>query len=163
MKTAFLGLGSNEGDRAANLRRALGLLAEHAEVLCKSRIYESEPMYVVDQPRFYNVAVSVSTGLLPHELLAKAKEIEAALGRKPGTHNLPRPIDIDILLYEHDIIETPELTIPHPRMHERAFVMKPLEEIAPFEWHPVLRRPMIDLWDEVGYQADTLWEPTEQL
>ncbi len=163
MKMVFLGLGSNEGDRAGNLRRALELLAEHTEVLQKSRIYETQPMYVTDQPRFYNMALRAQTKLSPHDLLTQIKGIETALGRQPDTHNLPRPIDIDILLYEGDVVVSPQLTIPHPRMHERAFVLVPLEEIASFEYHPVLKKPVVDLWDEVGEQHDSVWSTDEQI
>ncbi len=163
MKTAFLALGSNEGDRLGNLKRAIEMLGEHVQVLQKSRVYESEPMYVTDQPRFYNMALRAQTELTPHDLLAQIKGIETALGRQPDTHNLPRPIDIDILLYGWDVVESPELTIPHARMHERAFVLVPLMDIASFEYHPVLHKPVIDLWDEVGAQHDSLWEIDETL
>lgn len=163
MKTIFLALGSNLGDRVDNLRRAVDKLSPQVIVQQKSLVYESEPMYNTKQPRFYNMVLKAKTALEPHGLLAHAKRIESALGRAPDTHNEPRPIDIDILLYEDEIIETGSLTIPHPRMHERAFVLMPLEEIAPFQMHPVFRRPITDLWDDIGYQFETLSEAKEQL
>lgn len=163
VKTIFLALGSNIGNRADNLRRAIDKL--HPEVLVEqtSKVYESEPMYVENQPRFYNMVVRATTALDPQMLLEHTQRIESALGRTKDSHNQPRPIDIDILIYEEEIIDTPELTIPHPRMHERAFVMMPLEEIASFHMHPKIRRPFIDLWDDIGHQSDTLWEAKEQL
>jgi 2-amino-4-hydroxy-6-hydroxymethyldihydropteridine diphosphokinase len=163
VNTVFLALGSNVGDRAENLRRALQLLEPTVSVSKKSKVYESLPVGTTDQPNFYNMTLEAQTALAPHELLRHVKGIEASLGRAPNTHNLPRPIDIDILLYGDEVLETPELTIPHPRMHERAFVMMPLEEIASFYVHPVLRRPMIDLWDDLGAQFETLWEAEVQL
>lgn len=156
--TTFLSLGSNMGDRADNLRRAIRMLHPHVVVSKKSKVYESLPMHVAGQSNFYNLALEAQTALLPFELLKHVKDIEAALGRAPGTHNLPRPIDIDILLYGHEVLDTPELTIPHPRMHERGFVMMPLEEIASFYVHPTLRRPIIDLWDDIGSQFTTMTE-----
>lgn len=163
MATVFLALGSNLDDRAANLRRALELLRASVEIKEASDVYESEPMYVSDQPLFYNMVVSGATDLPPHELLKSAKGIEAALGRRAAGHNLPRPIDIDILMYDSAIVDTPELTIPHPRMLERAFVMLPLSDIAPTHVHPVARKPLIDLWDEIGERVSTVWAAEEQL
>jgi len=163
VNTIFLALGSNMGNRPDNLRRALEALLPEVTIEKKSKVYESEPMYVTQQPRFYNMVVSGKTQLAPHDLLAHVKEIEKALGRLPDTHNQPRPIDIDILLYEDMILETPELSIPHPRMHERGFVMMPLEEIASFHLHPALRRPIIDLWDDIADQSQYIWLANEQL
>lgn len=161
--TVYLSLGSNLGDKARNLRLALEHLKAHVTVDLMSKVYESEPMYVTDQPRFYNMVVRGETGLEPLDLLSTVKAIEQDMGRMPSSHNQPRPIDIDILLYDDVVLETADLTIPHPRMHERAFVMMPLEEIASFHVHPKLRRPIIDLWDDIGHRFDTLWEAKEQL
>lgn len=163
MASVFLALGSNMGNRPDNLRRALEKLHPEYVIEKKSKVYESEPMYLSSQPRFYNMVVGGTTELAPLELLRHAKEIEAALGRLPDTHNQPRPIDIDILLYGDEILESSELTIPHPRMHERAFVLLPLEEIASFHFHPVLKRPIIDLWDDIGREHETLWEADVQV
>lgn len=158
MKSVFLALGSNVGDRADNIRRALEKLHPEIVVELKSKVYETEPMYMTEQPHFYNMVIRGTTQLQPHDLLSHIKTIERALGREEHSHNQPRPIDIDILLYDDVILETPELTIPHPRMHERGFVMMPLEEIASFHVHPTLRRPIIDLWDDIGSQFTTMTE-----
>lgn len=158
MKSVFLALGSNVGDRADNIRRALENLHPEIVVELKSKVYETEPMHMTEQPTFYNMVIRGTTQLQPHDLLSHIKTIERSLGREEHTHNQPRPIDIDILLYDDVILETPELTIPHPRMHERGFVMMPLEEIASFHVHPTLRRPIIDLWDDIGSQFTTMTE-----
>ena len=134
--TAYLGLGSNLGDRQANLDRALGLLSQRLRLEKISSIYDSEPVGDVDQPRFLNMVCQVNTHLAPQGLLALAKGIESKLGRA-GPSGAPRTIDIDILLYGDQVIETPELVIPHPRLTERAFVLVPLVEIAPDLVHPV--------------------------
>lgn len=163
MAEVFIALGSNMGDRPGNLRRALEKLHPEFTVGRKSKVYETEPMYVTKQPRFYNMVICGETQLAPHELLAHTQSIERSLGRDEGTHNLPRPIDIDILFYDNVILETLDLVIPHPRMHERGFVMMPLEEIASFYVHPKLRRPIIDLWDDIGRQSEHIWPTDEQV
>lgn len=163
MIDVYIALGTNVGDRAANLRRALEALAPHVAVEKKSSVYESAPMYVEEQPRFYNMVVQGETTLTPHDLLKFLQSIEADMGRKPGTHNMPRVIDLDILLHGELILDLPELTIPHPRMHERAFVLTPLVELAPYLEHPTLRRPFIDLEDELGYRGDSIWEAGETI
>ncbi len=134
--TAYLGLGSNLGDRQANLDRALELLSQRLRLGKVSSIYDSEPVGNVDQPRFLNLVCQITTHLAPQGLLALAKGIEARLGRV-GPSGAPRPIDIDILFYGDQVIKTPELVIPHPRLTERAFVLVPLVEIAPDLVHPV--------------------------
>jgi 2-amino-4-hydroxy-6-hydroxymethyldihydropteridine diphosphokinase len=133
----YLGLGSNLGDRDANLRAALGRLADFMEIARVSSVYETEPLLVEDQPLFHNLACAGLTSLGPLDLLHSLKRIERDLGRVPGPRYGPRQIDIDILLYSDLIVTTPELTIPHPGMLERAFVLIPLAEIAPDERHPV--------------------------
>jgi 2-amino-4-hydroxy-6-hydroxymethyldihydropteridine diphosphokinase len=134
--TAYLGLGSNLGDRQANLDRALELLSQRLRLEKISSIYDSEPVGDVEQPRFLNLVCEANTHLTPQGLLALAKGIESKLGRT-GPSGAPRTIDIDILLYGDQVIETPELVIPHPRLAERAFVLVPLVEIAPDLVHPV--------------------------
>lgn len=134
--TAYLGLGSNLGDRQANLDRALALLSERLRLVKISSIYDSEPVGDVEQPRFLNLVYEASTLLSPQGLLALAKGIEARMGRV-GPTGTPRIIDIDILFYGDQVIDTPELVIPHPRLHQRAFVLVPLVEIAPDLVHPV--------------------------
>jgi 2-amino-4-hydroxy-6-hydroxymethyldihydropteridine diphosphokinase len=134
--TVYLGLGSNLGDRQANLDRALELLSQRLRLEKVSSIYDSEPVGNVDQPRFLNLVCQVNTYLPPQGLLALAKGIESRLGRV-GPSGAPRTIDIDILFYGDVVMETPELVIPHPRLTERAFVLVPLVEIAPDLVHPV--------------------------
>ena len=135
--TVYLGLGSNMGDRQKNLDKALDLLTQRLRVKKVSSIYDTDPIGDTDQPRFLNMVCQAYTRLAPRELLALVKGIESKLGRAFGKSNTPRPIDIDILLYDEQVIETPELIIPHPRMTERAFVLVPLAEIAPDLVHPV--------------------------
>jgi len=132
LAVVYLALGGNLGDRAANLRVARQRLAERGVAIERcSSLYETEPWGVVDQPPFLNAVCRGRTSLAPQALLALAKAIEAELGRVPTVRYGPRPIDIDILLYNGRTIATPELTIPHPRLRERAFVLVPLAEIAP--------------------------------
>ena len=138
--TAYLGLGTNLGDRRANLRDALRLLASEAglRLLRCSQVYETEPWGVTEQPRFLNCVAEVASTLEPEPLLARCKEVEERLGRVPGTRWGPRLIDMDILLYGAQVVELPHLEIPHPRLHLRAFALVPLAELAPSAVHPVL-------------------------
>ena len=145
MNLAYLGLGSNLGDREANLRRAIDLLKEKVWINKVSSLYETEPLGWGPQPLFLNAVCQGTTFLSPQELLAFIKSIEKAMGRAESFRNAPRIIDIDILLYSDRIINTPELTIPHPRLEERAFVLVPLAEIAPELVHPVSRKAIKDL------------------
>jgi len=132
---AYLGLGSNLEDRQYNLEQALAFLAQRLRIEKVSSIYDTEPVGNTQQPRFLNLVCQVSTTLSPTALIALAKGIEAKLGRGGGS-GMPRPIDIDILFYGEQVIKTPELVIPHPRLTERAFVLVPLVEIAPELVHP---------------------------
>jgi 2-amino-4-hydroxy-6-hydroxymethyldihydropteridine diphosphokinase len=129
--TAFLALGSNLGDRLANLKKAMEFLhnLSGVHVVNTSSIFETEPVGFHDQDSFLNMVVRVDTGLTPKELLQSCLKIEKEIGRKRDIRWGPRTIDLDILLYNQENIETEELIIPHPRMHERAFVMIPLLEI----------------------------------
>jgi len=134
---AYLGLGSNVGDRGDNLDRALELLKQRVKVDLVSSTYDTEPMGSPDQPRFLNLVCRINTRLEPLGLLTLAKGIESKLGRIPAKPNSPRTIDIDILFYGDLILETTKLVIPHPRLAERAFVLVPLAEIAPDLVDPV--------------------------
>jgi 2-amino-4-hydroxy-6-hydroxymethyldihydropteridine diphosphokinase len=141
----YLGLGSNLGERDALLRGALERLAPDVRVTRVSSIWDTAPLLITDQPRFHNAVVEGLTTLEPLALLRLLKGIERALGRQPGPRYGPRPVDIDILLYDDLILDTPELTIPHPRLAERAFALAPLAEIAPHVWHPALGRDAASL------------------
>jgi 2-amino-4-hydroxy-6-hydroxymethyldihydropteridine diphosphokinase len=129
--TVYLALGTNMGDRRNNLVRALQELQVAVTIQIVSPVYETEPVGYLEQPRFLNLVCMGMTALAPLPLLSFAKDIEQALGRTPGIRNGPRPIDIDILLYDDLQLNTPQLTLPHPRMAERAFVLAPLADIAP--------------------------------
>lgn len=125
------------GNRWGNLDKALGFLSQRMSLKKVSSVYETEPLGNVEQPRFLNMVGQVATRLAPMELLALVKGIESILGRAPGGVNAPRPIDIDILFYGDQVVDTPKLVIPHPRLAERAFVLIPLAEVAPDLVHPV--------------------------
>ncbi len=148
MPIAYIGIGSNLGDREENVRRAVELLGQRAGLItASSSLFETEPWGVADQPRFINAACGLETSLSPHELLVALRAIELEMGRDRCTEQRwgPRVIDLDILLYGDLVLDTPELTIPHPRMHERIFVLAPMAEIAPETTHPVLGLCMADL------------------
>ncbi len=131
--TAYLALGSNVGDRLANLRQAVTLLRDTRglAVDAVSRVYETEPVGVRDQPWFLNAVVRVTTTLTPRQLLRVAKDIEAKVGRTATYRWGPREIDVDVLLHGEEVVNEPDLTIPHPRMAERLFVLLPLRDLAP--------------------------------
>jgi 2-amino-4-hydroxy-6-hydroxymethyldihydropteridine diphosphokinase len=154
-KLVYLGLGSNLGDRRANLESAIAQLAALGTVTARSSCYETEPMEVPGQPWFLNCAVALETELMPKQLLARLLEIERSLGRKrkSGQPKGPRTIDLDILLFGSSVIETAGLTIPHPALHERRFVLEPLAEIAPEARHPVFKRTVRELRDALPKDA----------
>jgi 2-amino-4-hydroxy-6-hydroxymethyldihydropteridine diphosphokinase len=132
----YLSLGSNLGNRRANLKKALGLLGDSVEIVKVSSVYDTEPVGVGEQPRFLNLMCCVNTNIGPMQLLSLIKGIEAGMGRDPSLRDAPRIIDIDIIFYGDTIIESPDLIIPHPRMRDRAFVLVPFGEIAPEVVHP---------------------------
>ncbi len=146
-KTAYLSLGSNVGDRRANLNAAISKLAALGEVAAVSSFYETEPVGVSAQPWFLNCAVKLDTEKMPKQLLSAVLDLEQDMGRSRTQIKGPRSIDIDILLFANSIIETKGLIVPHPAMHERRFVLEPLTEIAPDARHPALRRTIRELRD----------------
>lgn len=141
-RTAYVGLGSNLGDRSGILRSALDALGERTgiQLVAVSRLIETEPEGPPDQGRYLNGAATILTRLSPRELLTAMLEIETAHGRDRSTETRwgPRRLDLDLLMYEDQIIDEPGLVIPHPRLHQRTFVLAPLTEIAPDAVHPVL-------------------------
>ena len=141
----YLGIGSNLEDRQANMEKALKLLGDTLQIELVSSIYETEPVGYVEQPMFLNAVCRGQTELGPLQLLSLVKGIEASLGRVSSFPNAPRTIDVDIIFYGNMIMQTPELTIPHPRLEERAFVLIPLLEIAPDLRHPVSEESIKDL------------------
>lgn len=143
--TVYLALGSNMGNRLANLKNAVSNLPPQMEVKKKSLVYETPPWGYADQPAFLNQVVMVKTYLEPENLLSHLKRLETALGREPSFQNGPRVIDIDILFYDDVILDSPPLVIPHPRLHHRGFVLVPLNEIAPELVHPVLGKSIGEL------------------
>ena len=143
--TLFLGLGSNLGDRKAHLRRALDLLAVQLTLENVSSLYETDPVGYLAQPRFLNAVCQATTRADPETVLSWAKEVEQTLSRRPAAHDGPRTADVDLLLYGSLVLDTPRLTLPHPRLAQRAFVLVPFSEIAPAVAHPVLQRSIQEL------------------
>ncbi len=136
MTLVHLALGGNLGDRMANLEAAIVALGRDLAIRERSPVYETDPKYITDQPRFLNMALSAETDLDALALLALLKGIERHLGRTSGERYGPRPIDLDIIFFGDEIVDLPELTVPHPRLAERAFVLRPLADIAPAKIHP---------------------------
>ena len=146
-KTVYLSLGSNVGDREANLEQAISQLENLGTVLRRSSFYETEPMEVTDQPWFLNCAVELETELMPKQFISAVLDVERSMGRKRTKKKGPRSIDIDVILFGKSIVEMKGLTVPHPAMHLRRFVLEPMVEIAPEVRHPVFKRSMRELRD----------------
>ncbi len=154
----YLGLGSNLGNRQGNLNYAFKLLSQKLRMGRVSPIYDTEPIGDTNQPRFLNMVCEVYTTLLPATLLTAVKGIELKMGRAPGKPGA-RPIDIDILFYGDQVVATPDLVIPHPRLAERAFVLVPLAEIAPNLVHPVSGKTIKELLQGLTETQDVIrWE-----
>jgi 2-amino-4-hydroxy-6-hydroxymethyldihydropteridine diphosphokinase len=145
MNEVYLGLGSNVGDRLLNLNKAIELLSEKIQILKKSKIYISKAVGYTDQPDFYNMVLYGKTDLSPEELFNFIKDVEKNVGRVYRFHWGPREIDIDILFYNDLVYKSDKLNIPHPRLHERDFVLLPLIELNPKLFHPVLNKRVSDL------------------
>ena len=150
MKKIYLGIGSDLGDRMHNLREAVRMIGESAgEVLCSSRIYETDPWGFSSESRFLNMAIEIESIHSPSDLLERILLIEFALGRiRSGKNYSSRVIDIDILFYGDEIISDGTVEIPHPRLHERRFVLVPMSDIAPGLYHPVRKRTIRELLDD---------------
>ncbi len=173
--TVYLGLGSNLGCREENLARAIRLLASPAggdsspagdktsdeiRLVRVSSVYQTAPWGYADQPHFLNCVVEAQTSLSLGELLLRAQAMEQSLGRRPSVRYGPRSIDVDILLYGSQVVDEPGLQVPHPRLHQRAFVLVPLADLCPELEHPVLKTGIAALASSVdGREGVELWGP----
>lgn len=146
-KLAYLSLGSNVGHREVHLRDAIARLESAGHVVKVSSFYETEPVEFTEQPWFLNCSVTLETTKMPKQLMAALLRIEREMGRRRVQKKGPRTIDIDILLFDNTVMNSAELTIPHPAMHERRFVLEPLAEIAPDLRHPVFGKTIRELQD----------------
>ena len=141
----YLALGSNLGNRLANLKQAVAALSPQMEMKAKSHVYETPPWGYKDQPKFLNQVIKVRTYLEPEQLFKHIKRLEVTLGRRASFQNGPRLIDIDILFYDDLVLNTPSLVIPHPRLHERGFVLLPLMDIDSGLVHPVNKKSVREM------------------
>jgi len=146
---AYLSLGSNIGDRKGHLEQAIARLDALGDVAAVSAFYETEPVEFTDQALFLNCAVALETSLSPSDLIVSLLDIERSLGRERFQKKGPRTIDIDILLYGDHVVNLPDLTVPHPALAGRRFVLEPLAEIAPYATHPILKKTVTKLLEEL--------------
>lgn len=156
LNEAYLGLGSNLGNSAENLRAALDMMRQFARGIRTSALYRTAPQGFRNQPAFYNAACRLWTPLDPYELMAQLLAVEAAIGRQRTFRNAPRVLDIDILFYNRLVVDTPPLTVPHPRIGERLFVLKPLADIAPQLTHPISGESARDMLKRLQPQSDAI-------
>lgn len=159
MPSIFLGVGSNIEPREENISKAISLLKEKGFKIVKSSpIYQTQPVGYESQPKFLNLVLHIEEKTSPKSCLYTLKEIERDMGRTPTFPNGPRVIDLDILFYDSLIVDTPELKIPHPRLHKRAFVLIPLSQIAPDFLHPVFKKSVKELLKEVDTKGVEIWK-----
>ena len=151
MVEGYVALGSNIGDREANIKKALAFLTEKMKIVNTSSLYETKPMYLEEQGWFLNCVAKVESDITLRELLGFLKSVEKKLGRKTVARNGPRIIDLDILFYGNQIVNENDLQIPHPKIAERAFVLVPLAEIAPNFIHPIYKKTIAELLSELVY------------
>jgi 2-amino-4-hydroxy-6-hydroxymethyldihydropteridine diphosphokinase len=151
--TVYIAFGTNLGDRLANLRAAIESMPPEIHVLAESNVYETPPWGYENQPAFLNMVLKAETDLEPALLLNHLKLLEVELGREQSFHWGPRLIDLDILFYDDLVLDSPPLVIPHPRLHERAFVLVPLADVAPDLIHPVLDLPVHELLVRVNTKS----------
>lgn len=150
MASVYIGLGTNLGNREANLELAIRLFKPEFTVRKVSPVYETDPLYRLGQPQFFNAVCCVETTLSPEAALEKCKAIERAMGRKKGDTHDPRIIDVDILFYDDVVLKTADLTIPHPRLHERAYMLVPLSKIAPRFVNPATGKTVMQMLRALG-------------
>jgi len=150
--TVYIALGTNLGERLDNLRAAIQSMPPEVNILAESHIYETPPWGYEDQPAFLNMVVIAETNLEPEPLLKYLKQLEVELGRESNFRWGPRLIDLDILFYDDLVIDTPPLVTPHPRLHERAFVLVPLMDVSPNLVHPVIGKKISALLAEMDTQ-----------
>jgi 2-amino-4-hydroxy-6-hydroxymethyldihydropteridine diphosphokinase len=162
VNTVYISLGTNLGDRCDNLKRAWESLPPEVRTVAYSSIYQTPPWGYEDQPEFLNQVIQAETVLSPVDLLAFLKNLEENLGRQATFRYGPRLIDLDILLYEDQIFNSSRLDVPHPKLHERPFVLIPLAELAPGLFHPVLGRRIQDLVSEVDSAGIEVYRDCEQ-
>lgn len=155
--TVYLALGSNVGKRAAHLQTALAGMPPKVRPLVQSPIYETPPWGYTEQPAFLNMVIQAETELPPLELLKFLKDLEVEVGRTPSFRYGPRQIDLDILFYDDLVLETPELSLPHPRLHERAFVLVPLADVAPNLRHPLLNQTIAEMLSRANSAGIVRW------
>ncbi len=153
MATVYIGLGSNLGHREAHLEQAMRLFKPEFRIQKTSGVYETDMLYRLGRPRYLNMCVRVETNLPLERVFEKCQVIEKSMGRRKADKYDPRVIDVDVLLYDSVVLRTAELTVPHPKMHERAFVLVPLAEVAAKVVHPVLKKTVLQLVGTLGNYA----------